>query len=288
MQIPTVSSDPGSRSPLDPEIKLCSLPPFSAAAAKLLQLSEAEDVDLRTILPVLASDPSLAADVLRLANSPLFATTHAVRSIEHAVVFLGLERVKGLAVAIAMRRYSTGACDGAYRQCWEHSLACAVVAEELAEFYAVRKEDAYTAGLLHDIGRAGLLKAYPKEYIPVLKTEYQRLDESLALEQCLLRMDHCMSGSFLGKVWAFPQSLQTVAERHHSARDLNESILTTVIRVACALADAIGFPEVNYQNRPGIDGALQLLDHAAVDRFRMRVPFVEERTKEKIAYFLTS
>jgi putative nucleotidyltransferase with HDIG domain len=246
------------------------------------------DVDLRTVQPVLASDPALAAEVLRLVNSPLFAITIEVRSVERAVVLLGLERIKALAVAIAMRRYSSGTGDGVYRKCWEHSLACAVAAEELADLYAVRKEDAYTAGLLHDIGRLGLLKAYSTEYLPVLKTEYQRLDESLALEQALLKTDHCKSGSFLGKAWAFPQSLQTVAESHHSAGDLNESTLTTLIRAACALADAIGFPEVKYQNPNGIDGALQLLGDAAAERFRMRVSFVEERIKQKIAYFVTS
>lgn len=190
--------------PLSTEYRLCNLPAFSMAATKLIQLSAAEDVELQTIHPVMASDPSLAAEVLRLANSPLFAFRTEVRSIEHAVVLLGLSRIRALAVAIAMRHYSIGPDQATFQKCWVHSLACAVISEELAERYSVHKGDAYTAGLLHDIGRIGLLKAYSNEYIPVLKTEYEKLQENLVLEQCVMRMDHCQSGSFLGKVWAFP------------------------------------------------------------------------------------
>ena len=273
--------------PLDPEVKLCNLPPFSAAATRLLQLCEMKDVDLRTVQPVLVSDPSLAAEVLRLANSPLFAFTNEIRSVEHAVVLLGLKRVKALAVAIAMRHYAGGTDDDVYRRCWEHSLASAVLAEELAGFHNVRREEAYTAGLLHDIGRVGLLKAYAKDYLPVLNAEYESFDESVALEMCLLGINHCQSGSFLGKAWAFPRSLQRVAESHHSAGS-SDSGLMTLVRVACALADGLGFPEVHYKSKPGIDEALQPLGDSAVAWFSSQGPDLENRIREKIAYFQTS
>jgi HD-like signal output (HDOD) protein len=288
MDSPMALPVPACLDPLNPEVKLCNLPPFSAAATKLLQLSEMKDVDLRTVQPVLVSDPSLAAEVLRLANSPLFAFTNEIRSVEHAVVLLGLKRVKAIAVAIAMRHYSGGTDDEAYRRCWEHSLACAVIAEELAEFHDVRKEEGYTAGLLHDIGRVGLLKAYSKAYLPVLKTEYEGFEESVALEKCLLGINHCQSGSFLGKTWAFPRSLQRVAESHHSAASTSDSGLMTLIRISCALADGLGFPEVNYKSRPGIDDALQPLGDPAVARFSIQVSCLENRIRDKIAYFQTS
>lgn len=284
MPAPTAPVEPGSRNPLSPGSKLCSLPPFSRAAARLLQLSENEGVELSTIKSVLASDPAMAADVLRLANSPMFAIRNEIRSIDHAVVFLGLERIKALANSIAMRRYAAGN-DGAYRRCWEHSLGCALVAEELAELFGIRNEDAYTAGLLHDIGRVGLLKAYFKEYLPVLNTEYQSFDESRSLEQCLIGIDHCQSGSFLAKVWAFPRSLQTVAESHHPGGDADESDLTELIRVACAVTEAIGFAEVRYEHPAGMDDTLERLEGSTTDAIKMRVSFIEERTRQRMADF---
>ena len=272
--------------PLNPLVRLSSLPPFPAAAARLIQLSASGDADLRAMQPVLASDPALAADVIRLANSPLFAIRNEVRSIEHAVVLLGLERIRALATAIALRRYYTGYGDtAAYRKCLEHSLACAVVSEELAESYSVSRADAYTAGLLHDIGRVGLLKAYAREYLPVLKTNYQRVDENLKLERTLLTMDHCQSGSFLTKVWAFPKALQSITENHHAVHDPNGSTLISLIQASCRLADALGFAEVNYYRDTGIGGASKMLRGPIVEQFSARASFLEKRAREKIAYF---
>jgi len=218
----------------------------------------------------------------------LFTVRNEIRSIVHAVVFLGLSRIRALAVDIAMRHYSIGPDQATYRKCWLHGLACAVVSAELADGYGIREEDAYTAGLLHDIGRIGLLKAYSTEYIAVLKTDYEKLPESLMLEQCLLNIDHCQSGSFLGKVWAFPRSLQAVAEHHHAAADSRGGGLTNLIRVACALADAMGFAEVNYKQENGVDGALQPLGNTARDQFVKRLPVVEKQIQDRITYSLSA
>jgi putative nucleotidyltransferase with HDIG domain len=184
-----------------------------------------------------------------------------------------------------MRRYSAGTSDDAYKTCWEHSLACATVSEELADLYYVAKEDAYTAGLLHDIGRIGLLKAYSREYLPVLRAEYHTFNESLVVEEHVVKTNHCHSGSFLEKVWAFPAVLQIVAESHHTAEDVNEPRLATLIRVACAITEALGFPEVNCTNRPGIDSAALLLKSAAGDNFTRRLSATKEQIDKKLAYF---
>jgi len=273
------------RPQINPTVRLCGLAPFPAAAAKLLRLSQ-DDADLRTMQPIFAADPSLAADVLRLANSPLFPIRNEVRTVEHAVVLLGLERVRALATAIAMRGYSVGAGDVLYKRCWEHSVACAVVAEEIADFYAVSKAEAYTAGLLHDIGRIGLLKAYPTEYYSVLKMEYVKPSENLTLERTLLTMDHCQAGSFLTNIWTFPTALQMIAASHHGAGGSNASNLVNLIHPACVLTDALGFAEVKHRSRMDIERvSQQLLGEAAGRQFTRRAAVLEKRAKENIHQF---
>lgn len=286
MQISLASASPATRDDAsNPAIKLCNLPPFSAAAAKIIQLAEAPTTDLQTIQPIVASDPSLAAELLRLANSPLFAFSNEIHSVEHAVVLMGLQQVKMLAVAIAMKSYWTDVDDGAYQQCWSHSVACAVIAEELAGPYNMRKEDAYTAGLLHDIGRLGLLKAYSREYLPILTATHTDVAEALLAEQRALKLDHCQSGLWLTKAWDFPNSLQAVAEHHHTESSPDEVSLTNLIRVACMFADALGYPELHCSQPLAAEDVARCLKDYVAHRFMARIPQVEKRIAEKINYF---
>src|SRR5664279_1651064 len=95
MSITIALSHMVTQAPLGAEDRLCNLPSFPAAAIKLLQLSDDEDLGSR-ISHIMAGDPSLAAEVLRLANSPMFGIRNEIRSIEHAVIFLGMGRVSGL------------------------------------------------------------------------------------------------------------------------------------------------------------------------------------------------
>ena len=284
-QVVPALPDPGHCDVTSAEEKLFGLPPFPAAATKLLSLFQNEDADLRLVKPVLASDPALTAELLRMANSPLFTVTSAIRSVEHAVALLGLERVRSLAVSVAVRRFSANTNDRDYRSCWEHSLVCASVSEEVADYYDVSKEDAHTAALLHDIGRIGLLKAYSQKYAPVQRAEYRNVGESLALERYLVGVDHCHSGSFLEKVWGLPKSLQLVAECHHGTEEPTEPRLTTVVRIACALADTLGFPEVRCHSQPTLESALHLLTDAAANKFTERLPIIKKSIEEKLAYF---
>jgi HD-like signal output (HDOD) protein len=87
------------------ETKLCNLPTFSAAAIKLLQFADQSNVALRDLQPVVLSEPSLAAELLRIANSPLFAFSTEIRSVEHAIVLLGLNMVRAVCVGVAAKAY---------------------------------------------------------------------------------------------------------------------------------------------------------------------------------------
>ncbi len=269
--------------PLHVEVKLCNLPPFPAAATKLLQISSLESVELRVIYTILASDPATAAEVLRLANSALFDFTTEIHSVQHAVMLLGFERVRSLAVAIGMKSY-WAASHPAHRQCWAHSVACAVLAEKLADFSFVRNEDAFTAGLLHDIGRMGLLKVYGREYAPLMAAEYDGLDDNLTAERWTLQMDHCVSGSWLARSWSFPMALQQVTEKHHEASAPEEGTLLSLIQACCRLADALGFPEVNCRHKLEPEAVLPRLPEAAQRKVREDGSRMVKEISDRINY----
>ena len=264
------------------ETGLCNLPPFPTGALKLLQLSDPETLNLKAVHPILTSDPALAAEVLRLANSPLFGFSCEIHSVDHALALLGFFRVKTLVIAIAAKSYWVGADQSIHHQCWSHCVATAVVGEELASSFVIRKEDAFTAGLLHDLGRIALLKAYPKEYRPLLTADYRNFQESLTAENWS-RLDHCEAGGWLAKTWAFPRPLQVVAREHHQEIEPAEKSLASLVRTACLFADALGFGELSCR-QCRLDEALALLPGPWQEQFAQRIPLVEQRIVERIEH----
>src|SRR2546429_185129 len=109
-------------------VRLCNLPPFHSIANQVLSLSSDPDIDLKRLAKVMEADPAFAAEVLFLANSSLFGFTSQMHVLRHAVAILGLERIKALAVTVAMRTFMAGG-GPVLRACWRHSAACAIVAE---------------------------------------------------------------------------------------------------------------------------------------------------------------
>jgi HD-like signal output (HDOD) protein len=252
-------SVPRPELPLDPETrktadKLCNLPPFQSVATKILHLSSSQTRDVQPVVRLIESEPAFSADVLRLANSPIFGLASRVHSVGHAVVLLGIERMKTIAFRVASQAFLQSALKlPVVRQCWVHSLACAELAEEIAPICGIAKDRAYTAGLMHDIGRLGLLKAYPKEYVRLLSAAQQTVEANLRAEQCLFGMDHCTAGFWLTKVWSFPQELSELARRHHDPEARGDRDLLWLVQLCCVLANSLEFEAIAHERPPAVE-----------------------------------
>lgn len=130
---------------------LSRLPPFHPAALKLLNLSSESMSAIRDFESVFKSDSALTADLLLVANSPLFGNRAQVWTIRHALTHLGLERVRSLATTIAVGFFVRNQPRSGYiRNIWLHGIATAWLAEELGNLSGI--PDLYTAGLTHDLG----------------------------------------------------------------------------------------------------------------------------------------
>src|SRR5438132_333779 len=114
-------------------LALKDLPPYRPVARKLMVLSAREDVPMSQVQTVLRTDAAFTAEVLRLANSPLFGARREITSVLQAVMILGLERIKALATTLALRAFLTsGKTSQALHACWRHNLATAILCERLA------------------------------------------------------------------------------------------------------------------------------------------------------------
>ena len=217
------------------------LPPFSPVAIRLMQLVSQEDVGLRQVSDVVSADAVLAGGMLRLANSPLFGARHTVTGVLHAVAMLGIDRVRALVTTVALRQYiDTARGSPAFTRCWRHNLACALVTEEIAAGTAIDRDFAYTAGLMHDIGRLAMLGAWPERYANVLAAPPAD-GGVLARERQEFGIDHCRAGTVLVEKWQLPREFYGVAGKHHDQPGEGQTDIRSLVHFGCELADALGF-----------------------------------------------
>lgn len=237
------------------------LPPFPQVATRVLQLASKNDSSLHQLSALILTDQAFSSEVLTMVNSPLYPVHTPVTSILQGIAALGLERVKGLAVTVGVRAYLRSALGNAsLRAIWRHSLACALLAEEYAGFSLVDKGTAYTAGIMHDIGRAALAVIQPGRYANLLQSVEAEASELLARERELFGCDHCQTGRRLAVDWKLPQEFLEIISRHHGQESSGGAFdLLAVIRFSCSMADTIGFataPSLKCRSHQELTGTL--------------------------------
>jgi HD-like signal output (HDOD) protein len=253
------------------------LPPFSPVAMRLVQLLDREDVNIRDVGEFISAEPVFSARVLQMANSPLFTLQRQVKTISHAVIVIGVERVKGIALTRALGDFAAPALkNAALRACWQNSLAGAVLAEVLARPCGLDPGFAYTAGLLRDIGRLALLVHYPEAYANLLAVSQESCCDLVATERELFDIDHCQAGEWIAARMPLPLDLCEVIAQHHDAALCPPFRAVHMVRVADRMADALGFSILPAPVRPTFEDVLDELP----EHFRARVEWTpDELTK---------
>ncbi len=205
-----------------------------------MKLLAEEDVSYLKVVDLIRMDAAFTADVLRLANSPLLGARWEIGSVLQAISLLGVDRLKSLVLTIAMRDFVLGVRhQESLQRSWRHNLACALLAEMVADACWMDKSFAYTAGLLHDIGRLALVAAFPAKYDRLLTSANQGGD-MLELERQVFDIDHCEAGRWLVEEWGLPHEFAEIAGGHHSTPWLPDPGPKELVALACRLADHAG------------------------------------------------
>ena len=246
---------------------LDDLPPFPLVATKLLEVLSRDNVHITGVGRIIAAEPVFAGRVLQMANSPLFALQTQVKTISHAIVLLGLDRVKAITVTRALGDFVAPVLNSqALRTCWQNSLACALLSEKLARACKIDTDFAYVAGLLRDIGRLALLVKYPDSYVNLLAVSSEQGFDLIATERELFDIDHCQAGAWLMAKMPFPPELCEVVAKHHDPPS-GPFRMVHLVRIADLLADTLGFAVLPVSGLPAFGEVLQELPEAACLRF---------------------
>lgn len=200
---------------------ISGMPLLSAGAARLLKLIVAPEHEMAQVIEVVRTDPVLTARLLRVANSPVIGPIAPIASIDRAVSYLGERMVMSLALAASastVLNQTLAGYEGEGGELWRHSLFAAFSAQEIMRLAGARSEAdiAFTAGLLHDIGKAvvsDFLRGTSGQ--AVARIEKGEIASYLAAEQEALGLDHAEAGFELAASWQLPAPLPQLIRCHH-------------------------------------------------------------------------
>ena len=247
---------------------LAAIPAFPPVVLRVLDLLSGDHPDMVPLVREIGSDATLSAQVLRMANSPLFGLASQIDTVHRAVVTLGFVHIQSLVTMVATANYMRDALKTeALEKCWRHTMASALLCRELGRAAGIPPDRAYSFGLLHDIGRLGLLVAYPQDYDRLCQAADRDAVSLLDLEKKRFGMDHCEAGRRLVEQWKLPQEFCVIAGRHHDPPSGVDLDALTVVHLACQLADTLGYFVVAPHKEVPFEEILSRLPIAARERF---------------------
>jgi putative nucleotidyltransferase with HDIG domain len=220
---------------------LQDLPSLPAVVMELLSSIDQENVDISVLAKKVSYDQALTAKTLRLANSTVYSLQVKVTTIQQAITFLGFQTTRNLITAAAITGcFPSGRCPGFDDKAfWRHSIATAACARVLARRMRFNQDYAFTAGLLHDIGRLVLVSTRPELYERVIALRAENDCELLEAERSVLGTDHVVAGVALAQHWNFSDTMRQAIAHHHDPETPGAGFLATIVHVANAVVHAL-------------------------------------------------
>ncbi|HAV63811.1 MAG TPA: two-component system response regulator, partial [Verrucomicrobiales bacterium] len=200
---------------------LDKLPTIPAIYSQIMAAVQDPDVTLESVGDIIAQDPSLTAKILKLVNSAYFGLRREISSPATATSYLGLDTIKSLVLSLqAFDQFETGRIRGLnLDRLWNHSMSTGALARQLSTLesadIAVR-EAAFTAGLLHDLGKVILAYNFPDEYQKVAALADGGEMGDVAAEQEVFGTTHPQIGGYLLGLWGLPEAVVEAISLHHS------------------------------------------------------------------------
>ena len=238
------------------------LPVLPTVVAKLLTLDRDDHHYFEQVLKVVEADPNFSARILMAANSAAFAAPKPITTLRAAMSRIGSAAAADLVLAISVTRVFIPR-DPWERSLWRHALQVAIAARALAgraHDAEVNPEEAYTCGLLHDIGRFVMFHVAPDALRTIDEADWDTPDTLLQIERAVSGTTHSELGALACARWRFPDTLVEVVGNHHAP------VRTVVGKVAkltalTQLADLAMFPSA----MPGTRG-LESADEETIRR----------------------
>ncbi len=257
---------------------------------KIIKLVEDPDSTAKDLHNLITNDPALGARILKVVNSAFYGLPGQVGSINRAIVLLGLNAVKNIAIAASLAKLFKGGdiCENfSAKDLWTHSISVAIASRMLSDkAHLGLPDEAFLAGLIHDLGIIVEMQARRNELGEVFAklTAENNTKSYREIEQEILGATHEQFGAALCRSWKFPSSFAYVTGYHHRPMDLpyEKRTLTSIVHIADILAKKLelGFTgDVECDNfNPEILEELKIT-HDMIDEIIEALPEAIEETK---------
>lgn len=199
------------------------IPMLPKIAQKLLHMLYNPQTNFNKIATLIENDPFISAKLLQISNSPYYRSRNNVLTINDAISRLGLDELKRIVIIIALSPVliKKGNYRSLFIEFWKHSVASALIAKDIATVIGIDQSQAYTAALLHDIGRSFLLMA-----LIDIEEESKIILENIKIRQLTLDL-HTKLGHFIAKRWQLPEKITSIIACHHQEIIPAQSFLVT-------------------------------------------------------------
>lgn len=251
-----------NRVPEDKFARLAELPSLPALLMDALQQISGNQ-NMAKLVDKISQDPPVVVRILRIANSSFYGMPREIASLRDAILLLGLNRVKDLLIGVCFAKVLPERHkDFDYGAFWYHSMAVADCSRQLANHTGISQDIAFTAGLLHDIGRLVLVFLFPDAFSRIQAEHQENNAPLLEIERRILGFDHIDTGTEAAKHWNFPAPILEAIALHKTrptadtAKSLGLLVYTANLLVSDEAQADPPAPELQEE----IDFALELLN----------------------------
>lgn len=210
------------------------LPTMPHVASLVLQKLSNPNTTPKELHQIISADQALTARILKVANSPLYGCSRSINRLTDAVVIMGFDSLRSLVMSSVMQDLfkSFGLTE---KLLWEHSFGCGAISKQIARVIKYPKvEEAFLAGLLHDIGKVVLNLKIPDKMREIVQEVYNNPGVSFTdTEQKVFGFNHAQVGKLIAKKWNFAETVEETIGYHHEPRRARIlPVLTVIINFA--------------------------------------------------------
>lgn len=236
--------------------------PFPQVVGQLLAALKDPNADSSTFAKIIEADAALTVRLLRMANSPVYGNSNPVQSVGRATTILGSGPLKNIALTFAASSVFAGGSKQTHdskEALWNHSLGCATTARQLAKEAGFEShDDAFLAGIFHDVGKLFFYDAIPEVYSELDAGHSGQ--QLVSMEKEMLGVTHEEVGLKLVTGWQMPEHLMiAVGFHHHPKNAIAHSDLAAIVNVADTLARSAGIGSQPDSSVNVMDDALEFL-----------------------------
>ncbi len=238
------------------------MPPLSPVVHKIIEVANDVTASARELTEVIQMDPVLMSKLIKMVNSAYFGLPEQITSIKQAVVMLGINTLKNVAISSTvvgqMDIKTNTIMDG--DEFWKHSFGVGVASKMIAKEIGIDSkvlEEYFVSGLIHDIGKVLINNFFSDELHTILEIRSKTNRSLLEVEKHVLGVNHQEVGIAIGKKWNFNQNYLYAVGKHHDPSLSGQSgIYSVVISLANKIVKHAGYEDENYYITEEIDESI--------------------------------